>query len=80
MPGVGGRGVEPRASASGHRAVADLCLRYRLGIGFRALYGINERGKGDHRHVEGREEPYGFTDEKRFVQDFLADRRRLGGK
>ncbi len=40
----------------------------------------NERGKGDHRHIEGREEPYSFTDERRLIEDFLADRRRLGGR
>ena len=58
-------------------------FKYRLFYGYpgRPLVRYdNERGKGDHRHVEGREEPYGFTDEKRLVQDFLADRRRLGGK
>jgi hypothetical protein len=33
----------------------------------------NERPKGDHRHVEGREEPYVFTDVETLVHDFLAD-------
>lgn len=33
----------------------------------------NERSKGDHRHVAGREEPYVFTDVETLVQDFLAD-------
>jgi len=33
----------------------------------------NERGKGDHRHRHGREEPYSFTTVDRLVSDFLAD-------
>ena len=33
----------------------------------------NERGKGDHRHVDGREEPYSFVDVETLVRDFLAD-------
>lgn len=58
-------------------------FKYRLFYGYpdRPLVRYdNERGKGDRRHVEGRENPYGFTDEKRLIEDFLADRRRLGGK
>jgi hypothetical protein len=33
----------------------------------------NERSKGDHRHVAGRQEPYVFTDVETLVQDFLSD-------
>lgn len=33
----------------------------------------NERTKGDHRHMEGREEPYMFKDVETLVRDFLAD-------
>jgi len=33
----------------------------------------NERGKGDHRHVEGKEERYGFTTPDRLMADFEAD-------
>jgi hypothetical protein len=33
----------------------------------------NEAGKGDHKHVCGREVPYGFTDLDRLLQDFRAD-------
>lgn len=36
----------------------------------------NERPKGDHRHVAGREEPYAFTDVETLVRDFLADVQR----
>jgi hypothetical protein len=58
-------------------------FKYRLFYGYpdRPLVRYdNERAKGDHRHIEGREEPYSFTDEKQLVEDFLVDRRRLGGK
>jgi hypothetical protein len=33
----------------------------------------NERGKGDHRHIGTREEPYTFTSVERLVADFLSD-------
>jgi len=33
----------------------------------------NERPKGDHRHVDGKEEPYAFTNVEALVRDFLAD-------
>jgi hypothetical protein len=39
----------------------------------------NERGKGDHRHVGTREEPYAFTSVERLVADFMADVRQLRG-
>jgi hypothetical protein len=37
----------------------------------------NERGKGDHRHVGAREEPYAFLSVERLVADFLADVERV---
>jgi hypothetical protein len=40
----------------------------------------NERGKGDHRHLEGREERYTFTTPEQLIADFLADVRRLRGE
>jgi len=40
----------------------------------------NERGKGDHRHFEGREEPYTFTTPEALIEDFLADVKRLRGE
>lgn len=33
----------------------------------------NERGKGDHRHLDGREEPYEFRSVETLIQDFMAD-------
>ena len=32
----------------------------------------NERGKGDHMHVDGKELPYTFTTVDRLVEDFIA--------
>ena len=32
----------------------------------------NERGKGDHVHLEGRELPYLFTSVEALVEDFIA--------
>ena len=40
----------------------------------------NERNKGDHRHVEGKEEPYTFSTAEQLIADFLADVRRLRGE
>ena len=33
----------------------------------------NERGKGDHKHVAGRETRYSFVSVEQLVADFLAD-------
>ena len=33
----------------------------------------NERSKGDHRHVEGRLEPYAFKNVETLVRDFFKD-------
>lgn len=40
----------------------------------------NERGKGDHRHLQDKEEPYIFTTPEQLIADFLADVRRLRGE
>ena len=40
----------------------------------------NERGKGDHRHVQGREDTYAFSTPERLIEDFLADVRRVRGE
>lgn len=41
----------------------------------------NEPIKGDHRHLEGREEPYAFATVDALVRDFLVDvQRRRSGK
>jgi hypothetical protein len=40
----------------------------------------NERGKGDHRHAESREEPYIFTTPEALIATFLADVKILRGE
>ena len=50
--------------------------KYRLFFGRngRRLVGFdNERGKGDHCHLDGREVPYHFTGVDQLVADFLAE-------
>jgi hypothetical protein len=56
---------------------------YAHGFKYRLHYGYpggptevrydNERGKGDHRHIGNREEPYQFIDVETLVRDFLSD-------
>ncbi len=33
----------------------------------------NERGKGDHKHLGNREEPYRFVNPRQLMADFMAD-------
>jgi hypothetical protein len=40
----------------------------------------NERGKGDHRQLEDRQEQYVFKTVELLMADFLADVRRLRGE
>lgn len=40
----------------------------------------NEAGKGDHKHLGGREVPYTFTTLEQVVCDFWADVARLRGQ
>lgn len=57
--------------------------KYRLFYGRpgQGLVGYdNEPSKGDHRHVEGREEPYRFKDVETLARDFLADVERWRSK
>ncbi len=51
-------------------------FKYRLVYvvgGMRVLGYDNERGKGDHRHVEGREEVFAFTSIDEVVARFVAE-------
>lgn len=51
-------------------------LKYRLFYGrpgHRVVAYDNERGKGDHRHVGGRESRYRFVSVEKLIADFLAD-------
>jgi hypothetical protein len=58
-------------------------LKYTLfyGANGKRLVGYdNERGKGDHRHIEDRQERYIFKTVERLMADFLVDVRRLRGE
>ncbi len=58
-------------------------LKYRLFYGkegHRLVGYDNERGKGDHRHVAGREERYVFVSPEKLIADFLVDVHRLRGE
>lgn len=53
--------------------------KYRLFYGRNGnrLVGFdNERGKGDHCHLDGAEQPYCFVDVDKLVADFLLEVRR----
>lgn len=50
--------------------------KYRLFYGHsgRRIVGYdNERPKGDHKHIEGKEHAYWFKDVDTLIRDFLAD-------
>lgn len=58
-------------------------LKYSLFYGYpgNRLVGYdNEPGKGDHRHIEGRQEKYAFSTVEALMTDFLADVHRLRGE
>lgn len=52
-------------------------LKYRLYFGLAdgtcLVRYDNEKGKGDHKHIREREEPYQFTTLRQLMEDFLAD-------
>lgn len=51
-------------------------FKYRLAYvvnGERVLGYDNERGKGDHKHVAGREEPYQWRGVDALIDDFTRD-------
>ena len=57
-------------------------IKYRLyyGRGGKSIVRYdNETGKGDHRHLLNREEPYRFISIRKLRRDFEADVRRHGG-
>jgi hypothetical protein len=58
-------------------------LKYSLfyGLGGRRIVGYdNERGKGDHRHIDGKQERYEFKTVELLIADFLDDVRRSRGE
>ncbi|MDX9766252.1 MAG: DUF6516 family protein [Ectothiorhodospiraceae bacterium] len=51
-------------------------FKYRLVFvveGMRVVGFDNERGKGDHCHIAGKERPYAFSGIDRLVEDFIAE-------
>jgi len=57
-------------------------LKYSLYYGkdSKRLVGYdNERGKGDHRHIEDGQERYVFTSVEQLIADFLADVHSMRG-
>jgi hypothetical protein len=57
-------------------------LKYSLFYGRPGLREVgydNERGKGDHRHLQGVETGYAFTTVEQLMADFWLDVRRLRG-
>jgi hypothetical protein len=58
-------------------------LKYSLFYGRpgqRLIGYIDERGRGDHRHLRDNQESYTFGTSERLIEDFLADVRRLRGE
>ncbi len=58
-------------------------LKYRLFYGRdgeRIVGYDNERGKGGHRHVRGRESAYRFVSPDKLIADFLADVSKIRGE
>jgi hypothetical protein len=57
-------------------------LKYRLYCGRAGVSVVrydNETGKGDHRHLGEREEPYAFLSVEQLLADFRNDCERLAG-
>jgi hypothetical protein len=57
--------------------------RYRLFCdrpGERVVAFDNERGKGDHKHVQGAESPYPFTTLEKLLEDFAASIEQVTGR
>lgn len=55
-------------------------FKYRLALvvdGVCVMRYDNERGKGDHRHIDGREEPFVFTTPAELFAAFEADVERI---
>lgn len=59
------RPVPPSTHGYKYRAVYVVAGERRVGFD-------NERGKGDHCHLGGRQGPYRFTTVEQLVEDFIA--------
>lgn len=56
-------------------------FKYSLFYGYPGLRLVafdNERGKGDHRHIEDEEKPYVFVSIQTLLADFAAEIRKTG--
>jgi hypothetical protein len=62
--------VPRRVAGSLHDYKYSLFYGY---VGQRVVAYDNERGKGDHRHVDGHEKPYSFSGVEALMADFLQD-------
>lgn len=61
-------------------SVHDLKYRLFYGKSGQRLIGYdNERGKGDHRHISGHEEPYTFISIEQLMTDFITEITTLRG-
>ena len=55
------------------------CYKYRLVYmrnGRRLIGFDNERGKGDHCHIGGKEHPYRFSGPEQLIEDFIEEVQR----
>ena len=58
-------------------------FKYRLHYGLPSKTLVrydNEKGKGDHRHIENREEPYQLKDIETLKSDFFRDIEAIRGE
>jgi hypothetical protein len=62
----------PEKAADGQHGM-KYRLYYGLSDGTCVIRYDNETGKGDHRHIKGKEESYRFRNVEILVADFLAD-------
>lgn len=63
-------------SSGGFPACSRAVGKYRLAFIFSGVCVLrydNEAGKGDHKHVGDREEPYDFVDTDTLISDFYGD-------
>ena len=76
-------GVETARQKGVHDVHHRMCNRelyaYYGYPGRRVVGYDNERGKGDHRHLGGREESYRFSGVEALIADFLSDVKRARG-
>ncbi len=64
-------------------AEREHALKYRLFYGRdgeRIVGYDNERGKGDHKHIRGKETRYRFVSAEKLIEDFLSDVEQVRGE